>query len=290
MIANPSKPTGTVDSCIEDAQAVIRAGVVAKRMMEEQLGAAYTRFVVHTLECQVTGSGMIFKAAVSATHPITGGRDSAHVTYLEHLAGSAPDDASYDPVSLVGVSPDGGFSEGEDGGAANASNSAIGDGMSAISGTSRRRSLQTTPTGPTYTLLDQSIVSGPPPAEDKSFSTVITNQDALKDPFLELIGLRASGAVVLTAVIIVGTFLLALLLYTAHYVFTHSHIMSHLRDHWHHHERVKDVMPSVLMHHAGKDAPKEATSVGVADGPVPAAHGDAAAGGGSSRRVVPAVA
>jgi hypothetical protein len=110
MIAKPPKPTGAVSTCINNTEAVIRAGVVAKATMEVKLGATYTNFVVHTLECQITGSGMIYKAAVSGEHPITGSRDWAHITYLNLMPGVQLD-TSYDPNVLLGVSPDGTFAE-----------------------------------------------------------------------------------------------------------------------------------------------------------------------------------
>jgi len=276
MIANPPNPTGSVFTCINSTEAVIRAGVVAKATMEEKLGATYTNFVVHTLECQVTGSGMIYKAAVSGEHPITGSRDWAHITYLNYMDGMAVD-TSYDPDVLLGVSPDGTFTdeEGVDAGgeATKGDNGGGGDGggVTGISGAASRRlhampqhhrRMQTTTSGIKYQVLDASVVTGTPPATgDTSFSTAITNQDALKDPLMELLGFKASAALVLTAIVIVGSGLLALIVFVIYYIFTHYHIMSHLREnfhshtsilkhlreHWHIHERVKD-----LFHHHSK--------------------------------------
>jgi len=270
MIANPPAPTGSVDTCINSTEAVVRAGVVAKATMEEKLGATYTNFVVHTLECQVTGSGMIYKAAVSGEHPITGSRDWAHVTYLNFMEGKSLD-PSYDPEVLLGVSPNGAFSgEEEDSIGAGGEVVTKGDGKESLSSPSSRllhttmpqqhhRRMQTTSSGITYTVLDASVITGTPPATgDTSFTTAITNQDALKDPLVELLGFKTSAALVLTAIIIVGSFLLALLIFIVYYVCTHWHIMSHLRqnfhshtsimshlrEHWHIHERIKD-----LFHH-----------------------------------------
>jgi hypothetical protein len=61
------------------------AAAVAKQSMDKQLpveGLAYTAFSVHVLECQAVALGRIFKAAVTAEHPITGARDAAHITFF----------------------------------------------------------------------------------------------------------------------------------------------------------------------------------------------------------------
>ncbi len=246
LIQNPSsRPVGAVETCINDMQAVLDAGVVAKATMEEKLGATYTGFVVHTLECQVTGNGMIFKAAVSALHPITGLRDRAHITYLKHFSAAGIPDASYDPDSLLlDVSSDGTFSddagEGAEGG--------TGNGKDELERRRRRRrNLEEDVTPPAaasdkpYTVLDQSIVSGTTPEADTSFSAAITNQDALRDPLLEILGLKASAALVISAIIIVGSFLLSSIIYIIYYVKKHSHIMLHLKEHWHQHVHFKDL-------------------------------------------------
>ena len=277
MVANPPPPAGTITSCMNDTEAVVRAGVVAKETMDKRLGAPYSRFVVHTLECQVTGSGMIYKAAVSATHPITGGRDLAHITFLNNRDGQQVD-TSYDPNTLLGVAPDGAFYE--DGNAEVTASGTSGSGGSdggseggGIAGARRlqhaplhHRRMQTTTSGTTYTVLDSTIVSGAPAPGDTSFNSAITNQDALKDPLVEILGVKASTALVVTAVVIVGSFLLALFIFVIYYVYTHWHIFTHLREHWHVHSKIKDLLHLNRTPHAAQQQQQQQHVV-----PVPAA-------------------
>lgn len=78
MSEDPPPPTGTVANCSNDAAMLRVAAAVAKQQMDKELpveGLSYTAFSVHVLECQTVGLGKIYKAAVTAEHPITGARD-----------------------------------------------------------------------------------------------------------------------------------------------------------------------------------------------------------------------
>jgi hypothetical protein len=193
------------------------AGAVAKSQMDAQLGSPYTHFVVHTLECQITGIGIIYKAAVSAKNPITGNRDGAHITFYNAPSESGLGSADFDGSGSIIAARD------DDG-----------SGSTVISPSGRQlydgRRLGAVSAGPT--VLDFAITPEKPAAVDTSFQTAVTNPSALQDPLVQILGLRASTALVVSAVVIVGAFLSALIAFTIYFTYTHWNIMATLRDHW----------------------------------------------------------
>jgi hypothetical protein len=220
LIANPPKPSGAVFTCISNLAAVTSAGIVAKSQMDAALGVAYTGFVVHALECQVTGSGMIYKAAVSAENPVTGSRDKAHITFLkEHVALDPIDDPTINADAPIATDSD----------FALPANSAIGLRQLAAGA---HRALSSAADASAPTVLDFALTPSTPAAADTSFSKAVTNPSALEDPLVQILGIRSSAALVITAIIIVGCFLFAVITYVMHYTWSHYHIMSHLRTHW----------------------------------------------------------
>ena len=247
--ANPPPFSGEVHTCIDNLAAVTRAGVVAKSQMDTVLGVPYTGFVVHTLECQVTGSGIIYKAAVSAANPVTGQRDAAHITFLSNRVAFDPAndpaavlgfsvDASGDDVDLTSSTRDSGDdASGDDVDLASSTRDSGDDAIGSAILSSRQlargtRRLDDTTVAATSTVLNFVLTPATPAAADTSFSTAVTNPTALQDPISMILSLQSTAALFITSVIIVGGFLCAVIAYTVYYTYTHWHIMKHLRVHW----------------------------------------------------------
>lgn len=276
LINNPPAPSGSVFTCVNNLAAVTSAGLVAKSQMDATLGVPYSGFVVHTLECQVTGAGMIYKAAVSAENPVTGSRDKAHITFLkEHVV--------FDPIEDpdAPVAADGGS------GIALPADGAIGSSRQLAAGV--HRALSTAADALSPTVLDFALTPSTPAAADSSFSKAVTNPSALDDPLVQIIGLRSSAALVITAIIIVGCFLFAVITYVAHYTWSHYHIMSHLRTHW---PTLHLSLPHLHLHMPhllSKDhvvSVREATAQALAGTATPTTAGDAASASAAGGVVV----
>ena len=245
--AAPPPPTGGVHNCSDDPVLLARAAAVAKSVMDGSLqktcstcgSLSYSAFVVHVLECQSVGRGKIYKAAVTAANPVSGARDAGHVTFFDSLFAPPPDfqaaeldaygnpllpatdDDHYVAPGEPSTSPPPGGKAGTDTTAADARRRrarALSEAAAAASATS----------GSSTAVLDSVIVPGSgsgssgsdtSSSSDSSGNAVapgtnaapLTNQNAVIDIFGMVLSQRAQILLVQSAVIIVGTFLLTVI-------------------------------------------------------------------------------
>ena len=221
---NPPAPTGIVYNCSDDPVLLARAAGVAKTVMDGALSAScatcgamsYTAFAVHVLECQSVGAGKIYKASVSALNPISGARDAGHVTFYNSL---------YQTTEVVQVDVNGEplppptdddgyvapYAAPQPGAAA--ANKGTGFRALQAAGTSASGSAKG---GGSTAVLDAVIVpgdasSGTSAAVPGSSAAPLTNPIAVVDVFGIVLSSRAQLLLVQSAVIIVGTGLLAVI-------------------------------------------------------------------------------
>jgi len=232
--ANPPPPTGVVMNCSDDESMLRLAAAVAMQSMDKTLpavGLSYTGFSVHVLECQTVGLGRIFKAAVTAQHPITGARDAAHITFFhgENREAAPPAGPPVDAQGLPifdenGVQQDfPGYEEEEDGYSVPPPPAPQGGNAPDDKGLSYRRRLNAAaggiaPSPPaTTTIVYDAVVNAGTTSNGGSASAPgtdaapVTNPNALIDVFGVTLSVRAQVMLIQSAIIIVGAFLLAAL-------------------------------------------------------------------------------
>ncbi len=232
--------TGLLADCSSDAGALREAAVLAKGLMDASAAAPLTGFVVSTLQCQLVGASTIFKAAVSAIDAVSGNRAFAHVTFQHYPAGAPAAAAEPPPLprQLLASSRllqvQGNSSSSSLSSAKNGMQVLLGSSVTAVIPPSAAGTASSAAPPSTSILLSFTPLQAAQAPADASFAVrqPLTNPGALVDPLQELIGLRASTALVITALVVLGCTLGVALVYAVYFCHHHYHIFSHIRERW----------------------------------------------------------
>jgi len=245
-----SSSVGQMGDCSTDAAALVKVGAAAKSLLDTGSASASQDLVINTISCQVVGSGHFFKAALSVNDAGSGDRKYFHVSFFYSFAGAVNNATVTATTAKLRRLANAGGARGAAAVAVDIDahgrelqtvarrKSPSPQGPAASLEAMKRVLSMTRPqaaslgTAPSAVALDVTVIPPAAATKDASFSKTLTNNDALFDSFNAVGGLKTIVALATVGVIVVGSFLAALLLYVIYFIYTHREIFSHLKEHW----------------------------------------------------------
>jgi len=261
-IQTPSA-VGFMKDCSRDTDLVQRAAAEIKQSMEANSNLVYSDFVVSSFLCQNVANGVNIKAAISAVEPVNAKREYQWVTMQLAMSGAINNTAtagaataaklrrlkSHDAIRRHGrmLATTSSKIASAQGPSASLSASSKVENVIVANASTASNQIKSS------VILDQTTLPSTTAKSDASFAvTPITNPNGFDDPFTFIGGVRSAVGLVITAIIVIGCFLGALVLYVIYFIYTHRHIFAHLREHWGGLEKL--LHPDVLLKNAAGTA------------------------------------